>query len=412
MMLLSAAFVFEQILRKKLLTSNCKKTDSPLAIINPLWGDLGKVCSLGLFQRVKKTTMASRLCLLQLLVMQLFAANVAVAAPSAVVPAKEPVMYPVRFVEDGEFSRFLHLPVYEWSPTDVEPIGMVLAIHGLTLHGTSYDIAGKAFAAGGYYFVASDMRGFGKCARISSDSHEYCVDGDCKWKVDYEKSYNDIVNLAKLMKAKYPKLPMMVIGESLGCTLALRVAGEHPELVASVILSAPAVRLHPLMFYSPSSLMSGSSAILLSPKFRVNLRGFITNLVSNDSKISQGMLDDPLNLKELPLCDLLKTQAYVHNTVKYARRVRKEIPVLYLQGSRDRCVVPDSVVKLSKNTHSRDQTLKWLDGTGHLLLETKYLKAVTLAAVNDWVEDHQPAHELELKAIEAQIKELGGVVSE
>lgn len=321
-------------------------------------------------------------------------------------------MRAVQFGEDGSFSKKLHLPVYEWSPKGIEPEGMVLAIHGLTLHGTSYDIAGKAFAAGGYYFVSSDMRGFGKCARSYEGSSSYCVDNDYKWKVNYDKSYEDIVELAKLMKAKYPNLPMMVIGESLGCTLALRIAAGHPELVSSVILSAPAVRLNPLMFVSSASIKSGSYALLISPKFHMSLKGFITNLVSNDPQISQGMLDDPLNLKELPLCDLMKTQTCVGKTVKYAHKISSNIPVLYLQGSHDRCVVPDAVIKLSKSTHSRDQTLKWLDQTGHLLLETKYLKAATVAAINDWVEEHEPAHLVKLKSIEGEIRELGGVVSE
>jgi len=289
---------------------------------------------------------------------------------------------------------------------------MVLAIHGLTLHGTSYDLTGKSFASGGYYFVSSDMRGFGKCARTYNGKHEYCQNDDCKWKVDYEKSYADTVLVAQEMKKKFPTLPIIVMGESLGCTMAVRIAGEHPELIDKIILSAPAVRLNPLMFLSPASLRNGTYALMISPRFHMSLRGFINNLVSNDPKISKEMLDDPLILKEMPLCDLIKTQECVAKTIKYARKISKDKPILIVQGSQDHCVIPEAIVKLARNTRSGDQTLKWLDQTGHLLLETHYLKAATVAAINDWIEDHEPAHYVELKAIEDDIRSLGGEVTQ
>jgi len=331
-------------------------------------------------------------------------------APPA--PPQLPPMHPIDFVEDGTISKTLALPVYEWSPSDSPPLAMVLAIHGLTLHGTSYELTGKAFASGGYYFVSSDMRGFGKCARTFAGHQEYCRNGDCKWKVDYEKSYDDIVRVAQAMKKKYPGLPITVMGESLGCTLAVRIAGEHPELIDRVILSAPAVRLNPLMFFSPASLSSGSYALMISPRFHMSLLGFINNLVSNDPKISKEMLDDPLILKAMPLCDLIKTQECVAKTIKYARKIAKDKPILIVQGGQDHCVIPEAIVKLARNTRSGDQTLKWLDQTGHLLLETHYLKAATIAAINDWYDDHEPAHLVELKAIEDDIRSLGGQVSQ
>jgi len=326
--------------------------------------------------------------------------------------AQVPAMHPFSFVEDGPFSKALNLPVYEWSPSDSSPEAMVLALHGLTLHGTSYTLIGSAFAAGGYYFVAPDMRGFGKCARTFPSHMAYSQGGDDKCKVDYKRSYDDIVRLAQLMKEKYPKLQTIVMGESLGCTLAVRIAGEHPELIDKVILSAPAVKLNPLMFLSPASLRNGSYALIISPRFHMSLRGFITDLVSNNPKISKEMLDDPLILKEMPLCDLIKTQECVAQTVKYARRISKATPILIVQGSKDHCVVPDAIIKLAKNTRSGDQTLKWLDLTGHLLLETRYLQAGTIAAINDWIEDHEPQHALELKAIEKDVRSLGGEISQ
>jgi alpha-beta hydrolase superfamily lysophospholipase len=316
------------------------------------------------------------------------------------------------FKEDAGAFKDLHVPVYEWLPTDVAPGGMVLAIHGLTLHGTSYELVAKSFAAGGYYFVASDMRGFGKCNSKFSPAHEYCVDSDCKWKVDYDKSYDDIVAIAQIMKHQYPNIALTVMGESLGATLAVRIAAEHPELVDRMILSAPAVKLNPLMFLSPNSISSGLYALFISPKFHMSLKGFINHLVSNNANISKEMMDDKLIRKDLSLADLMKTQDCVEKTIKYARLIHRSMPILIVQGSIDHCVIPDDVVQLSSNTHSGDQTLRWLDNTGHLLLETHYVKAGTIAAISDWFDDHEPAHLKRLKDIQSDIQALGGKIDD
>ncbi len=114
----------------------------------------------------------------------------------AVVFADEIRDHPITFTENGALASELEFPVYEWQPSDAEPTEMILAIHGLTLHGRSYSLLGKAFAAGGFYFVSSDMRGFGLCQPHFSAKHEWCKNYDCKWKVDYVKSYTDIVYLA------------------------------------------------------------------------------------------------------------------------------------------------------------------------------------------------------------------------
>src|SRR5258708_3079788 len=67
------------------------------------------------------------------------------------------------YVKDGDIAKAVHLPVYEWYPKQ-KPDGLVLAIHGLTLHGLRYEVLAKTLAVdnpmGCYYVVAPDMRGF------------------------------------------------------------------------------------------------------------------------------------------------------------------------------------------------------------------------------------------------------------
>jgi acylglycerol lipase len=308
-------------------------------------------------------------------------------------------------VQDGKLSDELHMPLYEWYPKKTKPTALLLAIHGLTLHGNRYNIIGKAFAAYGFYACACDMRGFGRC--YTDDQHKFCIGEDCKRKVNYDKSYADIVQLAKRLKEEHPNIPLFAMGESLGTSVCIRLAAEHPELVDALILSGPAVEINPRMVLQPKNFAAGLYALLIQPQFRMQTKAFVKNLVSNDPDIIAEMLDDPLCRKRLTIAELLKTNSFVSKSLKYTNKIKHNEPVLILQGSKDRCMVPDGVIRLCKNIPSSDQTLRWLDSHGHLLLETAYLRPATIGAVSDFIEDHQADHEAEAVKVQLDILKLG-----
>ncbi len=327
----------------------------------------------------------------------------------AVTQAASPLSERYDFVQDGEISKNVHLPTYEWVTKKIPPDGMVLAIHGLTLHGLRYDIVARAFAAenalGSYYVLAPDMRGFG---RNRNSDHTFCEGKDCKKKVNYEKSVGDLIAIAELMRKRYPDVPLYLMGESLGSSMCLAVAAKRPDLVDGLVMSAPAETVNPLMYKKPKVVAAGLFAFFIDPKFNVKLGTFINELVSNDPNIVREMLDDPLIPKKMTLAELIKTDRFIAHTNKYAKYVKTDLPVLILQGSEDKCVVPDSVAKLAERIPSADQTMRWLHAHGHLLLETAFLRPATVDAITDWFDSHKPAHKEELVKIRQDIRDLGG----
>src|SRR5271168_324164 len=119
------------------------------------------------------------------------------------------------YTEDGDYTKDLGIPTYEWMPAGrVPPKAIVLGIHGLTLHGRRYRVIARTFAVNGAGFISMDMRGFG--ASYFGDWQRFSTKDDDRRKVDYEKSYEDIVKLAGMIKQKYPDLRLIVLGESLG----------------------------------------------------------------------------------------------------------------------------------------------------------------------------------------------------
>jgi acylglycerol lipase len=310
-----------------------------------------------------------------------------------------------KYVEDGDFTTALKLPTYEWLPVGSQPQVIVLGIHGLTLHGRRYGVIARTCALQGYGFVALDMRGFGR-ARFDTNK-QFSTKEDDKTKVNHEKSYADIVQLTKLIKQKYPNAPVVLMGESLGCTFCVRVASEHPELVSGIVLSAPAVKVNPKMYMTTSNITEGMKAIV-RPSGNLKLNTFITQLVSPRPEVVKEMLDDPMVLKEIYIMDLLATDLFVEKTAKWGKTVSQTLPVLILQGGGDSCVVPKSVTDLMCAMPSHDQTLRWLGNYGHLQLETSAVRSITVDFINEWMSDHSTRATAENQIIEKEITAVGG----
>lgn len=311
------------------------------------------------------------------------------------------------YTEDGKYSQELNIPTYEWSPVGFpnKARGYVVFVHGLTLHGQRYTVSGRAFAAANFYALAFDMRGFGRC--YTDPDGKFSRDGESKRGVDYEKSFEDLVKLVSLAKKDHPDMPIILVGESLGVTPCLRLAAERGDLVDAMVLSGAAVSVNPLMIFHPKSIKAGLKGVFIDPKFNVKLQFFMEDLVSSDPRIVEELTNDPLIRQKLTIWNLIQTDRYVSKNIKYANKIRPEMPILLLQGSRDRCVIPKKVVRLCSNIRSDEQTLRWMDSFSHVLLETKYLNPATIEAVVAFIRMREPEMAGQVRAVRKDLQQLG-----
>lgn len=309
------------------------------------------------------------------------------------------------YTEDGELSQKIGIPTYEWMPVDGPPKAVIVGVHGLTLHGRRFRVLARALAINKIGFVSFDMRGFGRC---NTESKWSTVKND-KSKVHLEKSYEELEELTKLVKAKYPDSKIVLLGESLGCTFCVRMAGEHPDIVYGIVLSAPAVKVNADMMIGAGNIERGLKAAI-SPHHVMDLHPFIRNLVSGRKQVTAEMLDDPMITKKLTLGALISTDSFVDRTAKWGKATSDKLPVLIIQGSRDSCVSPKHVTDLMANMPSIDQTLSWKGQFGHLQLETQFLRTEVLESLVDWMYDHGAENQIQVANFEQNINDLGGVV--
>ena len=266
-------------------------------------------------------------------------------------------------------------PIYMWQDDTKKPRGLVVAIHGLSMHGGVYDALARDFASQGFIVFAPDLRGYG---RWQKTGHRGSA------KIDYDKSYKDCKEIVKSARAHYPNLPLFCLGESLGAGLAMHVAVDCPDQVDGLILSSPALQRR--AFVGP--VMSEIPGFLTRPMRKIDLKPYIKKYSSEDPQIVEATLNDPLVTKKLTAWELATSFHYIRPNLDYARRIPANMPVLVIQGTDDRILRTSAVNKLLARTKCTDQTVCWFNDRGHVLLETSFLKKDTLHAVDNWLLDH------------------------
>lgn len=135
---------------------------------------------------------------------------------------------------DGAFLRAddgVKLPLYSWLPTG-QPKAMVLYIHGFNDYSHGIAKPAKAFAADGIATFAYDQRGFGRAPDFGG------------W-AGTRRMAQDMAEATRLLRARYPGVPLFVLGESMGGAVAIVGAtgatGAEKPIVDGYILLAPAV---------------------------------------------------------------------------------------------------------------------------------------------------------------------------
>jgi alpha-beta hydrolase superfamily lysophospholipase len=279
----------------------------------------------------------------------------------------------------------------------------VLAVHGLAMHGKSYDHLGRTLALQGFLVYAIDLQGYGRSMDKSNPeialtrkakSKVKCKERDCRHHVDYDKSFDDLVKLARTVREINPTMPVFGLGESLGGAMVIRLAARNPELCDGLVLSAPAVKRHALI---DPYIIVNAGLFMANPRAQLDLMPFVRKYSSDDARVVEEKENDPLLRRHLSAYELLKSTQAIRKTIRYVPNIPSDTPVLVIQGGHDRVLRADAVMTLLSKLRSQDQTVKWFSQRGHILLETEYVRPDTMDAVVSWLNQHVQSQEIQSK---------------
>jgi alpha-beta hydrolase superfamily lysophospholipase len=239
------------------------------------------------------------------------------APPDA--PLDAPVPAALRFrMPDGAV-----LPARRWLPAPgVALQGVILALHGYTDSRDAWEVPAPAFTAAGYAIYAPDQRGFGDAPDRGG------------W-AGSARMVDDAAELVARLRAKYPGVPVIVLGESMGGAVALLLAARPGTHADAYVLESPAVWGWDQMDPAVAATLLAADAV--APGWTPDPGRLGENIAASDNYAAlERMGRDPLTLRRPSVASLrglvdLMAAAQAASASLHGR-------VLILDGRRDQLV--------------------------------------------------------------------------
>lgn len=267
-----------------------------------------------------------------------------------------------------EGTKGVALAWQAWLPDD-DPKAVVILSHGLAEHSGRYAHVATCLVGHGYGVYALDHRGHGRSQgrRAQIDRMAYVVD--------------DLHTFVGLVRSEQPAKPQFLLGHSVGGAVAVNYALEHPDELAGLVLSAPAVVIE----NAPAvQVRAGKILSAIAPGFP--LLALDGTAVSRDTAVVHAYDTDPLNYRgKIPvrtLAELVDTAEKLPDRLGDLR-----LPILLLQGTADRLVPLSASRLVHDRVSSPDRTLRLYEGLYHEVFNEPERDQV-LADLCDWLERH------------------------
>ena len=236
-----------------------------------------------------------------------------------------------------------------WQPeSGSAPKAVVALAHGLGEHSSRYVHVGDFFALQGIATVAYDRQGHGRS------------EGTRGHVADYEHFLDEVQELVRQAETRFPNLPIILYGHSMGGNIALNYAlRRRPTNIKALIATSPIVTL--AFTPPPIMIMLGKLTRKIYPKFTQKNQVDATAL-SRYAQVGIDYTNDPLVHDSLTSAAGLGILEYAEWLTKNAGKV--PFPFLLMHGTADRVTNSEGTKWFAEN-YTGDVTLKLWDGYFH-----------------------------------------------
>ncbi len=265
------------------------------------------------------------------------------------------------------------LPVIAWGQGNTVPKASLICIHGLGLDNRAFAVFGKEMAERGYAVYALDVRGFGSW--LEEKGYENTV---------YSATINDIVTLSGILAKKHSGVPVYLLGESMGGSIALRAASEQADSIDGIISAVPSAEVAKPLKISLKVALHALDGFDKPFNFGETIAPMATN---RKELISAWEIDTKAKTRMSPK-ELMKYGLYLKKTRHYCGKIQKT-PVLMTQGLSDRLMSPHGTVALFDAIPNKDKAIIAIGDGQHLLFESDHQSKFLLDALVAWMEHHK-----------------------
>jgi acylglycerol lipase len=267
-----------------------------------------------------------------------------------------------------------------WLP-DSNPKAAVIIVHGYAEHSGRYQHVAERLVDNGYAVHAFDLSGHGRS------------DGGRAFVRSLDEHVADLRSFVARVRQEEPRLPLFLLGHSMGGTVVAMFLASGEPLLRGAILSGAGLKLPG----GPARIVETLLSILgkLAPKWPLGkLR---SEEISRDPAVVSSYDSDPLVYRGRMRAGTAAALIRAVHTVA-SRMNRITVPLLLLHGTADKLTDPDGSRELYKRANSRDKTLKLYGGFYHEVFNEPEKEQV-LNDVVQWLHERAEAPVRSLKAV-------------
>lgn len=266
-----------------------------------------------------------------------------------------------------------------WEPAET-PRAILVGVHGMAEHRLRYDEFGRFLADHRILFTMHDHLGHGESIR---QTKEYGYFGHPNGN---EYLLSDIHHQVLLMKEMYPKIPLFIMGHSMGSFLVRQYICQYGALLTGTIILGTG-------FQPKALLLSGKAITKALSVFGWHFRSRLVYAIAFGSYLKRikhpkttrdwTSRDEALVARDIkdPGCMFILTingfyqmarSIEASQNAQKAHDIPKDLPMLIASGSEDPVGNYKAGVILTKEfyeaAHIKDITLKLYDGDRHEIL--------------------------------------------
>ncbi len=217
-----------------------------------------------------------------------------------------------------------------------KPKGIIQFIHGMQEHGGRYKEACEYFNKAGFICFVSDLRGHGFSSKSIEDLGK--DDGDV-----FLNTVKDQIEISKMLKEKYPNLPLFVFGHSYGSFITQKYVQEC-DFAKAVIICGTTNGDNLIMkfgkivawFTKLKNGKHGKATMIENMSFKSYAKGFENgNWLSRDEKIWEVYNEDKYCGTPFPVSFYASLFRNMGKLNKGIKNINKNTPILLIYGNAD-----------------------------------------------------------------------------
>ena len=257
-----------------------------------------------------------------------------------------------------------------WHHPCPNPRARVLLVHGICEHSARHLNTIAALNAHGIEVIRFDLRGAGRSG------------GRRQWISSFSNYVDDVASVHNWIRGHLPRLPLYLLGHSLGGAIAIHFAALYGRDLDGLILSAPGYKLGAGI--SAWKVALGKAIVRFWPTLRMP-DSSDHKALSRDPKVADEYAADPLSCHSNTLQqgdEILKAFEKAPE-----RCARIATPTLIVHGSADQTILCEGSFTLFQALATKDKVFHVMPG-GYHELHNDLDKEAYFGLLKNWFDTH------------------------